>query len=153
MKRPFETRVLIFLLFILSVNAFYGGVCLVIQPDGSLLGIDAEWFENMPIQNFLFPGILLILFLGIFPLISLFGLFSKRKFKKLNTINFFPEKHWGWIYALYTGIITNIWIIVQQLSIGYFVLQPIIAALGMLIIIVSLLPRVQKYYTTETNLI
>lgn len=151
MKRPFETRVLIFLLFILSVNAFYGGVCLIIQPDGSLLGIEAECFANMPFQNFLFPGILLILFLGIFPLVSLIGLFSKRKFKKFNTINFFPEKHWGWTYALYTGIITNIWIIVQQLFIGYFVLQPIIAALGMFIIIATLLSRVQKYYTTNTK--
>lgn len=153
MKRPFEARVLIFLLFILSVNALYGGVFLIIQPDGSLLGIDAEWFENMLFKNFLFPGILLILFLGIFPFISLVGLFSKRKFKKFNTLNFFPEKHWGWTYALYTGIITNIWIIVQQLFIGYFILQPIIAALGMLIIIATLLPRVQKYYSTETNLI
>jgi hypothetical protein len=70
-----------------------------------------------------------------------------------HSLNCFPEKRWGWIYAIFSGIGANIWIIVQQLITGYFFLQPVIAAVGMLIIIISLLPRVQKYFTTETNLI
>ncbi len=153
MKRPFEIWILILLLIILSLNALYGGVGFILKPDGSLMGINATWLEDSPFSNFLFPGILLILFLGIFPAIALFGIFSKKRIRLFDTLNCFPEKHWGWIYAIFSGIGANIWIIVQQLITGYFFLQPVIAAVGMLIIITSLLPRVQKYFTTETNLI
>lgn len=148
MKRPFKTWILIILLILLSANAFYGGTCLILRPDGSLLDIETEWLNKSPFSNFLIPGILLLLSMGIFPLIAIFGLCSKRNFSFFSRLNCFPEKHWGWSFALYIGIITNIWIIIQQLITTYFILQPVIAAVGMLIIITCLLPRVQKYYTT-----
>lgn len=146
MKRPFETWILLILLVLLSANAFYGGISFILEPNGSLLKIDTEWLNKTPFTNFLIPGILLILFMGVLPVIALIGLFSKKKLRVLSALNCFPEKRWGWTFALYSGIITNIWIIVQQLFTEYFVLQPVIAAVGMLIIITSLLPRVQKYY-------
>lgn len=148
MKRPFETWILILLLILLSANAFYGGTALILKPDGSLLNIETEWLNKSPFSNFLIPGILLLLFMGVYPLIAIAGLCSKRNFRFLSRLNCFPEKHWGWTFALYTGIITNIWIICQQLITTYFILQPVIAAVGMLIIITCLLPRVQKFYTT-----
>ena len=147
MKRPFETWILFILMVFLSVNAFYGGISFILEPDGSLLKIDTEWLNRTTFNNFLIPGILLILFMGVLPVIALIGLFSKKKLMFLSTFNCFPEKRWGWTYALYSGIITNIWIIFQQLLTEYFILQPVIAAVGMLIIIASLLPRVQKYYS------
>jgi hypothetical protein len=148
MKRPFETWILFILLVLLAANAFYGGISFILEPDGSLLKINPEWLEKSPFTNFLIPGILLILFMGILPFIALIGLFSKKNLRFLSALNFFPEKRWGWTYTIYSGIVTSIWIIVQQLITGYFVLQPVIAAIGMLIIITSLLPRVQKYFTT-----
>jgi hypothetical protein len=47
---------------------------------------------------------------------------------------------------VYCGIITNSWIIIQQLMAEYFILQTIIAAVGLLILIAALLPRVVRYY-------
>jgi len=46
----------------------------------------------------------------------------------------------------YSGIITIAWIIGQQLLTEYFILQPIIAAMGLAIIIFSLMPSVQDWY-------
>lgn len=151
MKRPFETWILTVLLFVLSANAIYGGICLILQPDGSLLSTSAGWHKKMPFSNFVIPGILLLFFLGFLPVISLFGMFLKRKPGLPEAINCFPEKQWGWTFALYSGIIANIWIIVQQFIAGYFILQPVVAALGMLIIITALLPRIQRYYTKYPN--
>jgi hypothetical protein len=148
MKRPFNAWILAFLLTLLAANAFYGGIIFILRPDGSLLNIDQEWLRKSTFSNFLIPGILLILFIGILPAIATLGLFFKRNSRLFSRLNCFPEKHWGWTFALYSGIITNIWIIVQQLVLGYFVLQPIIAAVGMLIIIAALIPGVQKFYTT-----
>lgn len=147
MKRPFETWILLILLILLAINAFYGGISFILEPDGSLLNMNTEWLNKTPFANFLIPGFLLILFMGILPVIAFVGLFSKKKLRFLSAFNCFPEKRWGWTYALYSGIIANIWIIFQQLFTAYFILQPVIAAVGMLIIITSLLPRVQKYYS------
>ena len=146
MKRPFETWVLYLFLMLLSANAFYGGINLILAPDGSLLGMNPGWLDKSPFSSFLIPGILLTLFMGIFPLVALFGLLTKRRNSFFNRLNIYPEKLWGWTYSLYCGIITINWIIIQQLLTEYFILQPIIAGVGLLIIIFTLMPRIQKYY-------
>ncbi|MBE0655456.1 MAG: hypothetical protein IH594_16765, partial [Bacteroidales bacterium] len=84
MKRPFETYILMFFLFLLSVNALYGGGSMIISPDGSLLGMKQEWLGNSPFHNFLIPGILLLAFLGVFPAIALAGLIRKNESRRLN---------------------------------------------------------------------
>lgn len=147
MKKPFELYLLYLILILLAINAFYGGGTLVISPDGSLLGIDKEWISGIPFQSYLFPGILLIIFMGFLPLVTLVGLIYRRQQKFFNGLNIYPEKHWSWTFSLYTGIITIIWIIFQQFLTQYFILQPIISAVGVLILILTLSPRIQLHYT------
>jgi len=147
MKRPFEIYILCFLMLFISVGAIYGGSSLIAAPDGSLLKMEESWLDKLPFPDFLIPGIILLLFLGIFPLFGLFGLFVRKNNRFLNSINIYRDKFWGWSYSLYTGIICIIWIVVQQLLTAYFILQPIIAGTGILIIIFCLVPRVQKYFT------
>jgi hypothetical protein len=147
MKRPIEIVILYLLLVFLAVGAVYGGGSLIISPDGSLLQMDRDWLELIPFPSFLIPGIFLITLLGIFPLVALSGLLYRKKNRFLNRINIYPAKYWGWSYTLYTGIISIAWIVIQQLLAGYFILQPIIAAVGLLMIILSLAPRVQRFYS------
>jgi len=147
MKRSFEIYILCFLLLFLTVGAIYGGISLILAPDGSLLGMQPGWLDKSPFSNYLIPGILLTVFMGIFPLITLFGLLTKNQNPFFNLLNIYPEKNWGWTFSLYCGITTNIWIIVQQIMAEYFILQTMIAAVGLLIIIASLLPRVMRYYS------
>jgi hypothetical protein len=149
MKRPFETWILYLLLMLLSANAFYGGISLILAPDGSLLGMNTGWLEKSPFSSFLVPGILLTLFMGIFPLVALFGLLTKNQNPFFHILNIYPENHWGWTYSLYCGITTIFWIIVQQMLTEYFILQPIIAGVGLFIIIFTLMPRVQKYFQNQ----
>lgn len=150
MKRPFESYVLFGLLIVLSGNAFYGGGTMIIRPDGSLIGMSTDWLAGSPFTNFLLPGIILLLLMGVLPVITLIGLtgrFGRRKTRVFEALNMCPEKHWSWSFSLYTGIITLIWIIVQQLLAEFFILQPLISAIGVLIIIFTLLPRIQGYYS------
>ncbi|HSO85849.1 MAG TPA: hypothetical protein VLQ91_04815 [Draconibacterium sp.] len=146
MKRPFETWILIVLLVLLAINAFYGGISLILAPDGSLLGMQPGWLDNSPFNNYFIPGFLLLLMNGVFPLAALFGLITKNQNNTLNRLNIYKNRCWGWTFSLYSGIITNCWIIVQQLMAEYFILQTIIAAVGLLILIAALLPRVQRFY-------
>ena len=147
MKRPFEIFILVFLLLFLSVGAIYGGGSLILSPDGSLLHMDSEWLDLIPFPNYLIPGILLLIFLGFFPLFSIIGLIYRKSSRIFNILNIYPEKYWGWTFTLYAGIICIIWIIIQQFLAEYFILQTIIAAVGLLIVIFGLMPRVQKFYT------
>jgi hypothetical protein len=146
MKRPFETWILIVLLALLAVNAFYGGISLILAPDGSLLKMQPGWLDNSPFTNYFIPGLLLLLMNGVFPLVAIFGLITKNNNHFVNWLNIYKNRCWGWTFAVYSGIITNIWIIVQQLMAEYFILQTIIVAVGLLILIAALLPRVMRYY-------
>jgi hypothetical protein len=145
MKRPFETWILIVLLVLLAINAFYGGISLMLAPDGSLLKMQPGWLEHSPFNSYFIPGLLLLLMNGVFPLVAVYGLITKDN-KWYGWLNVYKNKNWGWTFAVYSGIITNIWIIVQQLMAGYFILQTIIAAVGLCILVATLLPRVMRYY-------
>ncbi len=149
MKRPFETWILIVLLAFLAINAIYGGISLMLAPDGSLLGMQPGWLDKSPFKNYLIPGFLLLLMNGVFPLLAVFGLITKNQNKLLNKLNIYPGKYWGWTFSVYSGIITNIWIIVQQLIAEYFILQTIFSAVGLLILVAALLPRVMRFYNIE----
>jgi hypothetical protein len=146
MKRPFETWILFVLLVLLAINAFYGGISLMLAPDGSLLGMQPGWLDKSPFNSYFIPGFLLLMMNGVFPLAALFGLITKIHNNTLNRLNIYKNRCWGWTFAVYSGIITNSWIIVQQLMAEYFILQTIIAAVGLLILIAALLPRVMRYY-------
>lgn len=151
MKRPFEIWILILLLVMLAVNAFYGGIGLMLAPDGSLLKMEPGWLANSPFNSYFIPGLLLLLMNGIFPLIAVLGLVTKNNSQVANRLNIYKNLHWGWTFAVYSGIITNLWIIVQQLMAEYFILQTIIAAVGLLILVAALLPRVIRYYGIKSE--
>jgi hypothetical protein len=144
MKRPFELYILCLLLLFISVGALYGGGALVLKPDGSLLGMQ-PWLNEMPFPSFLIPGIVLFLLNGVFPLFTVVGLFFKPDWAFFDIVNIYKDKHWSWAYSLYSGIVIIAWIIVQQFLTAYFILQPIVAFSGLLIMIFTLMPRVVSY--------
>jgi hypothetical protein len=77
------------------------------------------------------------------------GLLTSSKWRIPEFLNIYPDKQWGWTYALYSGIIAILWIIVQQLMTEYFILQPVILSLGILIVILCLLPGIMNYFSRK----
>lgn len=144
-KHPLEVYALCLLLLSLSAGALYGGGALIIKPDGSLLQMQ-PWLSKLPFPNFLIPGIILFVMNGLLPLLVVVGLLFKPNIIFLNRLNVYRDRHWSWTFSLYSGIIAIIWIIVQQFVTDFFVLQPIIASVGLLIIVFTLLPKVVKHY-------
>ena len=121
----------------------------MLEPNGSLLGMKPDWLIHTPFANYFIPGLLLFLLNGIFPLLIIFGLIFKPDWKIYDQFNIYKDKHGAWTYSLISGIIVLIWIIMQQLMTAYFWLQPIIAAIGILIIIITMTLAVIKYYTIK----
>lgn len=144
---PFEIYLLILLLALVGLNAFVAGLGLLIFPDGQWIGMNTHWLDGSPFSTFRIPGFLLFLFVGLTSLVSSYGLFFMPDWQWPQRFNIFNNRFWAWTYSLYSGLIFCIWIVVQQLMTDYFILQPIIMGVGILVIILTLLPRVADYYS------
>jgi hypothetical protein len=147
MKRPPELYFLFILLLMLGINALMAGLLMIIQPNGSLLQISPVHLKDSMFNSFIFPGLLLFMFNGVFPLLALVGLLFKPKWVWANAFNIYPDKYWAWTYSLFSGIILIFWVTVQITMIPYFWLQPLFIGLGLLIIIFTMMPRVIKYFS------
>jgi len=146
-KKPLTCKLLIFLHILLGVGAVFGGLVLVIDPSGGLIKMPMTFLENSPFNNFLIPGIILLVILGIFPLITAYALISKWDWKAANRLNLFSEMHWSWAYSLYIGFALIIWITVEGLIMKQIaVIHVVYIILGLVIQAITVLPSVQKYY-------
>ena len=112
-----------------------GGLSFVISPSGELLQIPLSLLNNTPFDNYLIPGIILLICIGLYPTIVSFGLFNRK------------ENHWSWTGSVYIGIMLIIWMDVQVMLIGYnAIIQFIYAILGVLTVICALIPSVKNFY-------
>jgi hypothetical protein len=146
-SRAIEIYILTMLVCFEAIGAIYGGFKLISDPSGSSLQLPEDIIKSSILPNYLLPGIVLLVVLGIFPLMMIFPLLFKPRWSKFGRLNIYPKYHWSWTYTLYTSIMLIIWIDVQILIIGYSSsLQILFAFLGVVMLILTLLPRVKKYY-------
>jgi len=149
MKHPFLLFPLCMLHLFLGIGALFGGLMLILKPDGSLLGMNPDWLNHSPFNNFLIPGLILFTLNGVLPLITVIGLIKKPDWTWANTLNIYADRHWAWTFSLYTGIIIITWITVQLLMTQYFWLQPIMILTGILILILTLSPSLMKKFEKQ----
>lgn len=145
-SRPFTQPILIFLQIFLGLNGLLGGGAFVLRPDGHLLQMPFSYLENTPFPNFLIPGLLLFMFLGVYPLVVAYSLWKEPGWRWPNVLNLFKQTHWSWAASLATGVIAIIWIIAQIQWIPAGFLHVFIFSWAILILLVTLLPNVRRYY-------
>ncbi|WP_422122370.1 hypothetical protein DHX103_11220 [Planococcus sp. X10-3] len=150
-KRPASVKFLIFLHLFLAAGALAGGFGMIFSPaiEDNSLGIPVSYLENDLFSNLLIPGLLLFTVLGVFPLVIAYFLFSKKPFKLGQALNVFRDKYWSWGFSLYVGFAVIIWITVQvyllQMVVGFHLFY---MAYGLLLLIATLWPNVQRHYMT-----
>jgi hypothetical protein len=136
-SRAASSYLLMALLLFQGLSGIAGGIGLVGDPSGDSLQISLSLLEGTPFNDYLIPGLILLVVLGIAPLIVLYGLWKQR--------------YWGWLGSLAIGVGLIIWIGVQILLIGYQPqppLQLIYGALGIAIVSTALAPAVRYDYTS-----
>lgn len=146
-KMPLAGKLLVVLQILLGIGAVFGGGALIIKPDGALMSMPSTILAGSPFKDFLIPGIILFIVLGVWPLITAVALTTRRQWPTADKLNLFADLHWSWAYSLYIGFALIIWITLETFFIHQVVLIHVIYLFwGLAIQAVTLLPTVQKYY-------
>lgn len=80
---------------LLGIGAVFGGTALVLDPSGRQLGVPISILETSPFTNFLIPGFILLIVLGIGPLLICYALIKRTDWKVANKLNVFKDTHWS----------------------------------------------------------
>lgn len=144
MNRPLVLFPLILLHLLLGTGALYGGWVLMTDP--AVFGVKPEWLAGSPFNSYFFPGLILFLFNGVFPLFVCVGLLLKPNWPAANVLNIYSDRHWAWTYSLFSGIILIIWITMQLTMMPSYWLQPAFLGVGVLMLIFTLWPATMRHY-------
>jgi hypothetical protein len=133
--KPLAVSLLLLILFFQGLSGLTGGFCLIIDPSGELINLKISLLDQSLFSNYLIPGFVLFVFLGILPLVVFWGLLKKIRL--------------AWYGSLASGLGLIIWISVEIIMIGYLAdppLQFIYGVVSILILVFTLLPSVKKFY-------
>ena len=146
-RRPATVWALIVLHLLLGLGAVASGGMLLAAPDGHLMQMPLSMLEHSPFPSFLIPGVILFTLLGIYPLCVAYGLWKRPGWRWPDRLNPFKGIHWSWAGSLAAGVIVVIWIVVEVIMLRSFVfLQILCLVWGIVLILVTLLPAVRRYY-------
>jgi hypothetical protein len=115
-ERPPYAWVAVGLQLFTSLMAIPVGVAMIADPNGSPLGIPHEWIAASPFGSFLLPGITLLAMNGLGQLAAAILVWRRH-----------PVAPWL-TGALGVGLM--IWIVVQVLTVPFWILQPLMFAVG-----------------------
>ena len=146
-RRSSAVWLLVLLQCLLGLGAFVSGGLLVAAPDGSLMQMPLSMLQYSPFSSFLIPGILLVIFLGIYPLAVGYSLFQKPSWRWPDAINPFKHMHWSWTASLSTGVILLIWITVQVVMLRSVTFLHVLYFIwGWALIILALTPGIRHQF-------
>ncbi|MBN1666469.1 MAG: hypothetical protein JW862_05255 [Anaerolineales bacterium] len=96
--------VLIALLILLGLGGLGGGIAMFFDPSGTAMGLPADLLDELPISNFILPGVFLVVIMGLVPFLWAWGLWQRAA--------------WGWYGTLAQSILLIAWILFQLLLWG-----------------------------------
>lgn len=138
------------LLGFLGVGAVFGGIVLILSPSGEWFQMPLSLLDNSPFSDFLIPGLILFLVLGVIPLAVVWALLYRPSSKVLERLNFFSDMYWGWSFSIYVAFALILWIQMEMIylqSIHWSHTLYMVWAIA--IIFIALLPSIRKLYTLK----
>lgn len=99
--RSYLKYIALLLLLLNGVSAFIGGIPMIVHPNGSANGISLHYLQHSPFNDYLIPGLVLVVANGVLSLLVAIALM-------LNV------RHHSW-WVMGQGIILCVWIQVQMI--------------------------------------
>ena len=140
--KVFRALLLAVSLFV-GIGAFFGGVCMLIKPDGSLVFLDGmlPYFQVLPFaevlfQDYVFSGIMLIIINGVS--------------NALASVLILRNKRSGYVLGTIFGLTLMLWITIQFVIFPFFIIDLVYFLFGvfqMLFGYVALVSYNQVYFS------
>lgn len=131
-SRPFGVVALLVGQVILGLTAVVGGIVFLVAPDGSIYGLSVEMLSGTPFSDYLVPGLLLFLVLGVYPLVVAY----------LTVV----ESEWAWPASVSVGVAALAWMGVQIALIGLVAeLQTVYVLLGVVLLALPFARSVRSF--------
>ena len=148
---PASLWILKAMLLLLGISALVPGIELILDPSGKYVGFPEGALAGSPFPNYMIPGFLLTVFIGLLSLVTWFALWKKPASAFLERVNPFLKRHWAWTLALMSGFSLMVWILVQMMMVPYFFLQPTLLGWAAAIILLCFAPGVRAYYNMPAS--
>ena len=135
------------LLTFLGAGALFGGGVFIISPSGKLFGMPLSMLHKSPFPDFLIPGLILFIVLGVTPCLLAIALLKKPVSALADRFNGYPDMYWAWTGSIYVACALIIWLQVEMMflqAVGW--LHTFYMLLAVAILIVALLPAVRLAY-------
>ncbi|MBW4439019.1 MAG: hypothetical protein KME04_17915 [Pleurocapsa minor GSE-CHR-MK-17-07R] len=147
-RRPFIPMLALSLcLLFLGVNGIIGGYLMLRDPNGAPMGMPVSDLAQTPFQDFVIPGLILIIVWGGGSLLALLGLWLRPQWSLLNITSRWTHEHWAWALSLVLGLALLVWLTVQVLTLPNVApIQFILYVLAILLVLLPLLPGMRRYY-------
>lgn len=145
-RRPVGVTTLIVLLLLLGVGAAFSAAALVAAPDGHLIQLPLSLLANSPLPDFLVPGILLFVFIGVYPLVVAYSIWRRPGWGWPDAINPFRSYHWSWAASLAAGVALLVWIAVQIQWVEFGFLHVLYLVWAGAILVTGLLPATRRHF-------
>lgn len=135
-RRPGTAIALTLLVLIQAIGGIPAGLGMVLDPIDNI-GMPLDTLQGSPFDDFLIPGLILMIVLGVLPLIVFFGLILRYR--------------WSWWLSLAVGGGLVIWIATEVALLGYLpgigvALQIIFGAIGIAILVLTLVRPTRRYF-------
>jgi hypothetical protein len=129
-----------------AVSGLGGGAILAIDPTGGLVGMPLSVLRRGPFVDFLVPGVILLLVLGVVPAIVAVGLWTRPRWVALRPLERTFGEHWSWVGTGVVGVGLLVWLAVELWMVGPSSLLVLYALLGSAIIVLALMPSTRRFY-------
>lgn len=142
--RPIPVILITALLALLGVGAVGGGLAMLFGVGGFML--PDEYLEMLPlVDNWIVPGLVLLLVFGIGSLVTLYGVWARPRWDWLGWLEKATGHHWSWIAAILLGFGQMIWITLEIVSIPFSFLMPTFGLVGLALALLPWLHSVRHY--------
>ncbi|RJP78898.1 MAG: hypothetical protein C4524_05995 [Candidatus Zixiibacteriota bacterium] len=130
--RPRQLTLLLYCAFFLALSGLLGGYGFLADPSGASLGFPPEILERLPVPTYTLPGLFLFFVLGLYPLVVIYGLWTRRP--------------WAWGASLALSVILILWIVVEVILMAEFhPLHLIYGLLGIAMLGLTLTQAVKRH--------
>jgi len=134
----------------LSVGGFAGGIPMLRDPSGALVGARLSWLNGTPVDDFFLPGLLLVAVYGVGVLLLMAGLLWKISPGPARSLDRVIGRHWAWAGTIGVGVLLVLWILYEYVVFPTTSwLMPALLVVGALMIALPLTPAMKERYLVD----